>query len=256
MLQNGISDNLARETELQVMNIKNKFTMQEVEDFWDSVANIYEDCNTKVSDVHNQRFTESIKYLTLKENSKILNIWSRTGTANKFLRIRKKKLDIFNAELSSKMIKIAKKNFPSEKFDKVDLVNLPYPDEYFDEILSLETIEHVQVPLKYIKELYRVLKPGGRLVLSAPPATAEFALKCYEMFFENHGEGPHKFLSSKTVKMLLRKADLKIIRHKGTLLFPVSNNPLRTLGESIINAFQDTFISELGIRQFYIAEKR
>lgn len=81
------------------MNINNNFTMQEVENFWDSVADIYEKCNSDISGVHCQRFTESLKFLELKRNSKILNIWSRTGMAIPFLRTREKELDITNAEL-------------------------------------------------------------------------------------------------------------------------------------------------------------
>ena len=237
------------------MDTDNNFTMQEVESFWDSVADIYENCNDSISEVHQQRFLVSIKFLELKKNSKILNIWSRTGMADKFLRMKESSLDITNAEISSKMIKIALENFPSEKFDKVDLLNLPYGNNYFDEILSLETIEHVQSPLMFLKELYRVLKPGGKLILSVPPETAEFVLKIYNRFFNNHGEGPHKFISSKMMKQLLREAKFILIEHKGTLLIPVNTKYIREFGEIIINFLRNTFINELGIRQFYISVK-
>lgn len=235
---------------------KNNFTMKVVEDFWDTVANVYEDCNDKIADTHYQRFTESIKYLDIRKNSKVLNIWSRTGIANKFLRMQESTLDITNAELSSEMIKIAKTKFPLERFDKVDLLNLPYSDEYFDEILSLETIEHMQYPLVFLKELYRVLNPHGKLVMSTPPATAEIGRKIYDFFLTDHGEGPHKFLSSRDMKQLLKEAGFALIKHKGTLLIPVGPKYLKTLGELIINRFQNTFISELGIRQFYVATKQ
>lgn len=238
------------------MNINNNFTMQEVENFWDSVADIYDKCNSDISGVHCQRFTESLKFLELKRNSKILNIWSRTGMAIPFLRMRESKLDITNAELSSGMIRLAKMRFSAEKFDKVNLLNLPYPDNYFDEILSLETIEHVSFPHIFLKELYRVLKTRGRLVLSAPPETAEFALKIYSFFFSHHGEDPHKFISSKKMKLLLKEVNFTLLVHKGTLLIPVNLKCVRDLGELIINIFQNTFISEFGIRHFYAAIKK
>jgi ubiquinone/menaquinone biosynthesis C-methylase UbiE len=229
--------------------------MLEVEEFWDSVANIYEECNDKVSEVHHQRYNEALKYLGLRKNSRVLNVWSRTGIATKFIRMKEPELELYNAELSSEMIKRAKVNFPDEKFEKVDLLKLHYPDNYFDEVISLETIEHVQSPLKYLGELYRVLKPQGRLVMSAPPATAELILKVYDTFFDNHGEGPHKFLSSRVVKHLLGEVGFELVEHRGTLLIPVKSNVLRGFGEWIINTFQKTFVSELGIRQFYIAVK-
>ena len=237
------------------MTIRHPFSMDEVEAFWDNVAPVYEECNDTVSDAHYQRFRESIPYLELKKHSRILNIWSRTGLANKFMRERETSIEIINAELSGAMIQLAKTKFPDEHFEKIDLLNLPYADASFDEILSLETIEHVHSPLRFLEELHRVLKPAGKLVLSAPPATAEFALRAYELFFKNHGEGPHKFLSSETTKLLMQEAGFCIKKHWGTLLIPVGPRYIKRLGENIIERFQHTCIREFGIRQFYVCIK-
>src|SRR5205823_4435870 len=38
---------------------------------------------------------------------------------------------------------------------------LPFTKNYFDVILCLEMIEHLHDPLKFLKELQRILKPGG-----------------------------------------------------------------------------------------------
>lgn len=232
-----------------------KFTMRQVEEYWDSAAAFYDSANKDVADIHNQRFVESVKLLRLKRQTKILNIWSRTAGAIPFLREREVCLDITNAELSGEMIKRAKANFAEEKFDKVDLLNLPYPDDYFDEVLSLETIEHVNRPDIFLKELYRVLLPQGRLVLSTPSDTAELTLMISGFFFKHHGEGPHRFLNSTDMKQLIKDAVFKLVKHKPTLLFPVGIKCIRDFGEKVIGALQNTFVSEWGIRHFYVAEK-
>jgi len=48
--------------------------------------------------------------------------------------------------------------------------NLPFGDENFDIVTSFETIEHVHERDQFLKELSRVLKPEGTLLLSTPNA--------------------------------------------------------------------------------------
>ena len=46
--------------------------------------------------------------------------------------------------------------------------DLPYPGDYFDTILSHEVLEHVRDDCVAVREMVRVLKPGGRIVIFAP----------------------------------------------------------------------------------------
>jgi SAM-dependent methyltransferase len=43
---------------------------------------------------------------------------------------------------------------------------IPVADESFDAVLSTQVLEHVQDPRLYVSECFRVLRPGGRLLLS------------------------------------------------------------------------------------------
>ena len=45
---------------------------------------------------------------------------------------------------------------------------LPFPDAYFDLVLSHEVLEHVDDDRQVIRETVRSLKPGGRLILFCP----------------------------------------------------------------------------------------
>ncbi|HWQ46727.1 MAG TPA: class I SAM-dependent methyltransferase [Longilinea sp.] len=45
---------------------------------------------------------------------------------------------------------------------------LPFPDACFDLVLSHEVLEHVQSDTEAVKEIVRVLKPGGRLTVFVP----------------------------------------------------------------------------------------
>lgn len=50
---------------------------------------------------------------------------------------------------------------------------LPFPDNSFDLITCSEVIEHVRNPDRALQDMYRILKPGGLLLISTPSITAE-----------------------------------------------------------------------------------
>jgi SAM-dependent methyltransferase len=49
-----------------------------------------------------------------------------------------------------------------------DMRDLPFPDDNFDGVLSVQSIEHVPDPERAIAEVRRVLRPGGTAVLVTP----------------------------------------------------------------------------------------
>lgn len=49
-----------------------------------------------------------------------------------------------------------------------DITDIPVPDESFDVVICSEVLEHVPEPIKVIREFSRILRPSGRLLLTAP----------------------------------------------------------------------------------------
>ncbi len=45
---------------------------------------------------------------------------------------------------------------------------MPFPEGYFDVVTCIEGIEHIHDPFHVLREFYRLLRPGGRLVMSTP----------------------------------------------------------------------------------------
>ena len=49
-----------------------------------------------------------------------------------------------------------------------DITDLPIDEETFDYVLCTEVLEHVPEPIKAMKELTRICKKGGKLIITAP----------------------------------------------------------------------------------------
>ena len=66
-------------------------------------------------------------------------------------------------------IDIATSTHNSCAFDKVfDGVNIPYEDQFFDNVICTEVLEHAADPVRLMSEIKRVLKPGGHALITVP----------------------------------------------------------------------------------------
>lgn len=223
---------------------------------WDQVAHRYVAENNKVKDAHDQRFSFAVQHLELKPMLQVLNISSRDAEAAEYIRKFDESILTVNAEISGKLKDVASKLRPWTTQVKIETYsNLPFMPAIYDRILTLETLEHVENPIAFLTELHRVAKPGAIMVLSCPPLTSEWPYRIFTFLFGGHGEGPHRFLPSREVKEMLAKTGWQLQLHRGTLLLPVGPRPLKKAAEWFIHTFQNTFVSELGIRQFYVCKK-
>ena len=120
-----------------------------------------------------------------------------------------------------------KEQLSSITFSIGELENLPFPPNTFDLILCTEALEHVRDVNAAIKELSRVLKPKGIIILSfqnylnpsvfIKPLTEYFTGKNWDAWgTHNHSEGYERFLTYFQVKKaLLYNKDIKIISVRG-----------------------------------------
>ncbi len=80
-----------------------------------------------------------------------------------------KDTDYYGVDVSEKLIKVAKTQHPKAKFQVINLLDLPFPDNFFDKIICLAVLHHIpseEFRIQFLKEGKRVLKPEGTLILT------------------------------------------------------------------------------------------
>jgi 2-polyprenyl-3-methyl-5-hydroxy-6-metoxy-1,4-benzoquinol methylase len=78
--------------------------------------------------------------------------------------------EVVSMDISLRNTSKALKRFPFENHFAIvaDAFNLPFKSNTFDYIVASEIIEHVHDPKTFIKNLFGILKPEGKLILTTP----------------------------------------------------------------------------------------
>ena len=104
-----------------------------------------------------------------------------------------------------------------------DLRALPFRDASFDAIYSMGTIEHFDETERAVKEMARVLKPGGRAIVGVPNRYDPFlrpllatALQAIGLY----GYGYEKSYSRRALKQMLERAGLHVVAETAILFIP------------------------------------
>ncbi|GLV57178.1 hypothetical protein KDH_40150 [Dictyobacter sp. S3.2.2.5] len=115
-----------------------------------------------------QRVIEDLASLQLA-GEKVLDVGTGPGVLARDIARAFPQLRVYGVDLSTEMIQLARERTRQEQlnervqFDSGDVRQLPYPDHSFDVIVSTISLHHWQELERPLRELYRVLKPGGRL---------------------------------------------------------------------------------------------
>ncbi len=95
-------------------------------------------------------------------NGKILDAPAGTGVLSR--RLKEAGFDVVAADISPDLFCV--EGIPCERADLNQ--NLPFSDGIFDYVLCSNGIEHLEDPFHFIRECFRVLKEGGKLVITTP----------------------------------------------------------------------------------------
>lgn len=193
---------------------------------------------------------EIVDSLNLQEKN-ILDIGCYDGS---FLAgIKNRSNNFYGLEASDWGVKKSRENNVNvAKYFFNDVDGMPYEDDLFDLVVAGEIIEHIYDTDFFLSEIRRILKPGGRLLLSTPNI-ASLGRRLFLLFGkspiiedspnERTSSGHIRYFTFQTLNGLLKKHHLRLISQKadfinfsqdGSVKFPWLAQILPKWGTSII----------------------
>jgi len=151
------------------------------------------------------------KFFLSCKGLKILDAGCGTG---EFIPLLEKHGQVYGIDNSQEAIKICKNRGFQAK--RGSLLSVPFSDGFFDLTLALDVIEHIDNDLIALRELKRVTKPDGLILITVP---------AYQFLWSAHDLAHHhkRRYSSKILKNKLKEAGFEILKlsYFNTILSPI-----------------------------------
>jgi len=147
----------------------------------------------------------------LKPKSRILDAGCAGGRDS--MRFLKAGHEVIGIDIVDVFIAEAKKRVPGATFKKMDLINITFPDNYFDAIWANAVLLHFQkndIP-KILTDFYKILKPGGLVHITVKHGKGTSVTK--DKLVENNYR-QFTFYYKPEIEKLIRDAGFKIIKSK------------------------------------------
>ena len=154
----------------------------EVSAMFDGVAARYDLLNSLLSLGRDRGWRrETVTAVAARPGERILDLAAGTGTSS--LPFVEAGAHVFPTDLSMGMLKTGKQQHPRLPFVRGDALALPYADSVFDAVTISYGLRNVEDTAAALRELLRVTRPGGRMVIAEFSTPVNRALR----FIYAHG---------------------------------------------------------------------
>jgi demethylmenaquinone methyltransferase/2-methoxy-6-polyprenyl-1,4-benzoquinol methylase len=147
--------------------------------------------------------------LDLDSSTQLLDVGGGTGRITQYFTNNSRQVILLDSSLQ--MLQKSQSKVGLDQINGASEV-LPFPNHQFDRILMVDALHHVYDQQRTAQELWRVLKPGGKIVIEEPNI-ARFAVKLIAIaeklaFMRSH------FLSGEEIGDLFRTSSSQVQYHQ------------------------------------------
>lgn len=129
----------------------------------DLVEEMYVTKHTEYFSLEREMFKEAVK----ENNLKILDIGCGTGILGAFY-TKNQNCTVYGIEINESAYTAAKQNLHDVIKGNVEVIDLPYEDNFFDVVIMGDVLEHLINPVGTLEKILKVLKPSGRIYITVP----------------------------------------------------------------------------------------
>jgi ubiquinone/menaquinone biosynthesis C-methylase UbiE len=177
--------------------------------FWDKVSNFYDLFETVYNGKVYRGLGEKVSE-EIDENDVVLECACGTGAISKYIAPKCKQL--IATDFSIKMLEQTSKKcreYNNVKIERADITQLKFHDNRFDKVVAGNVIHLLEKPYGAIKELERVCKAGGKIIIPTYINDSNGANKKAVRLLEAAGANFKRQFDIDTYKQFFEKAEYK-----------------------------------------------
>jgi len=163
------------------------------------------------------------------------------GCSDGFFSSKLQAKEVYGIDSNKSDIEIARALYPGNKYLRADICGLPFKNGFFDTVVCIDVLEHVENDSLAIAEMVRVLKKNGRLIITVPSSDYPFTfdpinyiLKIFNVHFNFGvwGYGHKRLYDMEVILKKLWKRDLVL-------------EEVECLSQCLVGLFENSYLANI-----------